>query len=118
MPSVSTKATAEAKDQATAAVPTVEAAAKFLADAEAGPAGRDEDALAYFREIGEFRNFTLCELPNSGIERGHARGACYGFTVMRNLLFCAWQAQAWELTAACQTSEAAPGYGPRPRNTS
>jgi ring-1,2-phenylacetyl-CoA epoxidase subunit PaaC len=58
-------------------------------------AGRDEDALAYFRDIDEFRNFTLCELPNSGIERGHARGACYGFTVVRNLLFCAWQAQCW-----------------------
>jgi len=58
-------------------------------------AGRDEDALAYFRDTAEFRNFTLCELPNSGIERGRARGACYGFTVVRNLLFFAWQAQCW-----------------------
>ena len=57
--------------------------------------GRDEDALAYFRDTREFRNFTLCELPNSGIERGRAAGACYAFTVVRNLLFCAWQAQAW-----------------------
>jgi ring-1,2-phenylacetyl-CoA epoxidase subunit PaaC len=57
--------------------------------------GRDEDALAYFRDIGAFRNFTICELPDSGVERGHAHSACYAFTVVRNLLFCAWQAQAW-----------------------
>ena len=58
-------------------------------------AGRDEDALAYFRGAREFRNFTLCELPNSGIEKGRGQGACYAFTVVRNLLYFAWQAQLW-----------------------
>lgn len=66
-------------------------------------AGRDEDALAYFRGPRELRNFTLCELPNSGIEKGTGQGACYAFTVVRNLLYCAWQAQLW--AALAQSSD-------------
>ena len=42
--------------------------------------GRDEDALAYLRDGGAFRNLLLLEQPN-----GH-----YGDTVMRQLLFDAW----------------------------
>jgi ring-1,2-phenylacetyl-CoA epoxidase subunit PaaC len=42
--------------------------------------GRDEDALAYLRDGGAFRNLLLVELPN-----GH-----YGDTVMRQFLFDAW----------------------------
>ena len=49
-------------------------------------AGRDEDALAYLRDARAFRNYTLCELPNSGIEKGRGQAADYAFTVMRNLL--------------------------------
>ena len=66
---------------------------------------RDEDALAYFRDARAYRNFTLCELPNSGIAQSTTRGqpesGDYAFTIVRNLLFCAWQAQLW---AALQTS--------------
>lgn len=58
-------------------------------------AGRDEDALAYFRDARAFRNFTLTELPNSGIEKGRTQSACYAFTVVRNLLFAAWQGELW-----------------------
>lgn len=49
-------------------------------------AGRDEDRLAFLRDQGEFRNVTMVELP-----RGD-----FAFTVVRNLLFCAWQLQVWE----------------------
>ena len=66
---------------------------------------RDEDALAYFRDARAYRNFTICELPNSGIAqlttRGQPQRGDYAFTIVRNLLFCAWQAQLW---AALQTS--------------
>ena len=58
--------------------------------------GRDEDALAYLRDARAFRNFTICELPNSGIEKGRTQGGDYAFTVVRNLLYCGWQAQLWE----------------------
>jgi ring-1,2-phenylacetyl-CoA epoxidase subunit PaaC len=66
--------------------------------------GRDEDALAYFRDARAFRNLTLCELPNSGIAKGHGEGADYAFTVVRNLLFCAWQAKLW--AALTQSADA------------
>lgn len=69
--------------------------------------GRDEDALAYFRDARAFRNFTLCELPNSGIERGRTQSACYGFTVVRNLLYCAWQAETWAALAGSADAELA-----------
>ena len=64
-------------------------------------AGRDEDALAYFRDEDEFRNFTLCELPNSGLEKGHGQAADYAITITRNLFFSAYQVALW---TALQTS--------------
>lgn len=42
--------------------------------------GRDEDALAYLRDGGAFRNLLLVEQPNGN----------YGDTVMRQFLFDAW----------------------------
>lgn len=45
--------------------------------------GRDEDALAYWRDEPEFRNLELCELP-----RGD-----FGFTVVRQFLFDSWSFQ-------------------------
>ncbi len=42
--------------------------------------GRDQDALAYWRDEHEFRNLELCELP-----RGD-----FGFTMVRQFLFDAW----------------------------
>jgi ring-1,2-phenylacetyl-CoA epoxidase subunit PaaC len=45
--------------------------------------GRDEDALAYWRDEHEFRNLQLCELPKGD----------FAFTLMRQLLFDAWSLQ-------------------------
>ena len=42
--------------------------------------GRDEDALAYFRDAIEFRNIQLVELPNGD----------FGRTIVRQFLFDAW----------------------------
>ena len=42
--------------------------------------GRDEDALAYFRDALEFRNVKLVELPNGD----------YARTIVRQFLFDAW----------------------------
>lgn len=69
--------------------------------------GRDEDALAYFRDARAFRNFTLCELPNSGLEKGRTQSADYAFTVVRNMLYCAWQSQLWERLAQSGDAELA-----------
>jgi len=42
--------------------------------------GRDEDALAYFRDAIDYRNVNLVELPNGD----------YGRTIVRQFLFDAW----------------------------
>ncbi|HEV8196298.1 MAG TPA: 1,2-phenylacetyl-CoA epoxidase subunit PaaC [Gemmatimonadales bacterium] len=42
--------------------------------------GRDEDALAYWRDENQFRNASIAELP-----RGD-----FGFTILRQFLFSAW----------------------------
>jgi ring-1,2-phenylacetyl-CoA epoxidase subunit PaaC len=59
-------------------------------------AGRDEDQLAYFRDARGYRNFTICELPNSGLEKGRTQAGDYAFSIMRNLLYCAYQVQLWQ----------------------
>ncbi len=56
--------------------------------------GRDEDSLAYHRDQGEFRNFTLLELPNGD----------YAFTILRRFLFDAWHCLA--LGALAQSTDA------------
>ena len=47
---------------------------------------RDEDQLAFLRAESDYRNFTLVELPNGD----------FGATVVRNLLFSAYQLHLWE----------------------
>lgn len=47
--------------------------------------GRDEDALAYWRDAHEFLNPTLCELPN-----GDFAQVC-----LRAYLYVSWQAALW-----------------------
>ena len=48
--------------------------------------GRDEDALAFLREPGDFVNLSLAEQPNGDFAR----------TVMRQLLLDAWQLELFE----------------------
>lgn len=52
--------------------------------------GRDEDALAYLREEGEFLNVALVEQPNGD----------FGDTLVRQFLFDAWQLALLERLAA------------------
>jgi ring-1,2-phenylacetyl-CoA epoxidase subunit PaaC len=59
--------------------------------------GRDEDRLAFLRAESEYRNFTLVELPNGD----------FGRTVMRNLLFSAYQLHLWEALHRSSDSELA-----------
>lgn len=52
--------------------------------------GRDEDQLAFLRAEDEFRNPTLVELPNGD----------FGRTILRNLLYAAWQQPLWQALQA------------------
>jgi len=48
--------------------------------------GRDEDALAYLRDEGDFLNPTLVELPNGDFAQ----------TILRTFLYASWQQALWE----------------------
>ncbi|MFM8781178.1 MAG: 1,2-phenylacetyl-CoA epoxidase subunit PaaC, partial [Gemmatimonadota bacterium] len=54
-------------------------------------AGRDEDALAYFRDGVAYRNCLLVEQPN-----GH-----FGETIVRQFFFDAWSVLLWDQLARC-----------------
>lgn len=56
-----------------------------------------EDALAYFRDVGEFRNYTLLELPHHGpLAANAAADHDYATTIVRNFLYSALMALLWE----------------------
>jgi len=59
--------------------------------------GRDEDALAFLRAEHEYRNLTICELPNED----------FGRTVLRNLLLSALQMQLWPALASSADAQLA-----------
>jgi len=64
--------------------------------------GRDEDALAYFRDERDFRNCTLVELPN-----GDAPHDDYAMTIVRNLLASALAVHRYEALASSADPELA-----------
>lgn len=61
-----------------------------------GP-GTTEDSLAYFRDAGQFRNYTLLELPHHGPLAGTAAASRdYATTIVRNFLYSALMLLVWE----------------------
>ncbi len=52
--------------------------------------GRDEDQFAFARDAEQFRNVTMVELPNGD----------YAQTIVRNLLFTAFQRELWAALAS------------------
>ena len=58
--------------------------------------GCTEDALAYFRDAPEFRNYTLLELPHHGPLVGYAvSDQDYATTLVRNFLYSALMVEIW-----------------------
>jgi ring-1,2-phenylacetyl-CoA epoxidase subunit PaaC len=59
--------------------------------------GTTEDTLAYFRDAGQFRNYTLLELPHHGALAGNAEAERdYATTIVRNFLYSALMLSLWE----------------------
>jgi ring-1,2-phenylacetyl-CoA epoxidase subunit PaaC len=59
-------------------------------------AGATEDSLAYFRDAGQFRNYTLLELPHHGPLAGTAAAnRDYATTIARNFLYSALMRLLW-----------------------
>lgn len=67
---------------------------------------QSEDQLAYFREQFCFRNFTMLELPNSGLEKGQQQRD-YAFTICRNFLFSGYAVLLWQALAASTDAQLA-----------
>ncbi|MFF8012511.1 1,2-phenylacetyl-CoA epoxidase subunit PaaC [Streptomyces sp. NPDC007929] len=57
---------------------------------QADGTGRDEDAYAYFRDAGDFRNVRLAELP----------GGDFAFSIVRLLVFATWRLAHFERLTA------------------
>ncbi|WP_031109573.1 1,2-phenylacetyl-CoA epoxidase subunit PaaC [Streptomyces sp. NRRL S-146] len=57
---------------------------------QADGTGRDEDAFAYFRDAGDFRNVRLAELPNGD----------FAFSIVRLLVFASWRLAHFERLTA------------------
>ena len=56
-----------------------------------------EDRLAYFRDVPDFRNYTLLELPHHSALVGYAKSDLdYGTTIVRNFLYSALMVLVWE----------------------
>ena len=60
-------------------------------------AGRDEDALAYFRNETDYRNAQLVELPNGD----------FAVTILRQFLFDAFSVLQWESLRECKHTQLA-----------
>jgi ring-1,2-phenylacetyl-CoA epoxidase subunit PaaC len=59
--------------------------------------GATEDTLAYFRDVPDFRNYTLLELPHHGPLAGPAAADNdYATTIVRNFLYSALMVLLWE----------------------
>ena len=73
--------------------------ARLLYQAAAAQLGNDtsEDRLAYFRDVPDFKNYTLLELPHSPPLAGTAAASRdYATTIARNFLYSALMVLMWE----------------------
>ena len=59
--------------------------------------GATEDTLAYFRDVPDFRNYTLCELPHLPLMSATACGdRDFATTIVRNFLYSALMVLVWD----------------------
>ena len=59
--------------------------------------GATEDTLAYFRDVPDFRNYTLCELPHLPLMSATACGdRDFATTIARNFLYSSLMVLVWD----------------------
>ena len=59
--------------------------------------GATEDTLAYFRDVPDFRNYTLCELPHLPLMSATACGdRDFAITIARNFLYSSLMVLVWD----------------------
>jgi ring-1,2-phenylacetyl-CoA epoxidase subunit PaaC len=70
--------------------------------------GASEDTLAYFRDPGQFRNYTLLELPHHGPLAGTATAdRDYATTIARNYLYSQLMILLWDALQQSQDAQLA-----------
>jgi ring-1,2-phenylacetyl-CoA epoxidase subunit PaaC len=70
--------------------------------------GATEDSLAYFRDVPDFRNYTLVELPHHAALVGYAvDNRDYAVTIVRNFLYSSLMALVWEKLQSSQDTHLA-----------
>lgn len=87
-------------------------AATRLNAAGQGTPALTEDSLAYFRDVAEFRNYTLLELPHFPSRTGLLAPAAaadrdFATTIARNFLYSAYMDLLWEALQASKDEELA-----------
>jgi ring-1,2-phenylacetyl-CoA epoxidase subunit PaaC len=59
--------------------------------------GATEDTLAYFRDVPDFKNFTLCELPHQPLMSATAVGdRDFAITIVRNFFYSSLMVLVWD----------------------
>ena len=59
--------------------------------------GATEDRLAYFRDVPDFRNYTLCELPHQPLMSATASAERdFATTIVRNFLYSSLMVLVWD----------------------
>ena len=59
--------------------------------------GSTEDTLAYFRDVPDFKNYTLCELPHLPLMSATASGdRDFATTIARNFLYSSLMVLVWD----------------------
>jgi ring-1,2-phenylacetyl-CoA epoxidase subunit PaaC len=59
--------------------------------------GATEDKLAYFRDVPDFKNYTLCELPHMPLMAATSAGdRDFATTIVRNFLYSSLMVLVWD----------------------
>ena len=70
--------------------------------------GATEDTLAYFRDVPDFRNYTLCELPHMPLMSATAQGdRDFAITIVRNFLYSSLMVLVWDQLQASKDTHLA-----------
>jgi len=70
--------------------------------------GATEDTLAYFRDVPDFKNYTLCELPHLPLMSATACGdRDFATTIARNFLYSSLMVLVWERLQSSQDEQLA-----------
>jgi ring-1,2-phenylacetyl-CoA epoxidase subunit PaaC len=76
--------------------------------AELQGGGATEDTLAYFRDVPDFKNYTLCELPHMPLMAATSAGdRDFAMTIVRNFFYSSLMVLVWDQLQASKDTQLA-----------